>query len=294
MSIISQLPFYMTFIAPTFLLHRPAVQCTPQFHPRSPMYPEPDHHRSRSKHNSKLGSCILATLFLLLLAIVAVVVCFVLFKPHDPQIAVASVKFPAFSLSNGTLNFTFFQYVSVRNPNRYSFSHYDSSLQLYYSGSQLGFMFIPAGDIAPGRTQYLSATFDVRQCPLGQLQQQPPAPNTVETVSGAAGGAGPPTMELESRVKLAGNVKMLKVFAHRVESKASCRVTIDITDGSILGASMNEKESREAEDVRNTRARMSVAKFHSASSMDLHLLFGRLAGLFNLRFDDLFLKENEP
>ncbi|GMH21751.1 hypothetical protein Nepgr_023593 [Nepenthes gracilis] len=191
------------------------------------MYPQL--HPRRSRH-SKLASCILATIFLLLITIVAIVVCFILFKPQDPKIAVNSVNFPAFSLSNGTVNFTFFQYVSVRNPNRYSFSHYDSSLQLYYSGSQMGFMFIPAGEIAPGRTQYMSATFNVRSYPV----KQPQAAGSVTALRGGEVAVGP-TLELESRVKLAGNVNVLKVFSHHVESRASCWITIEVSDGSVLG-----------------------------------------------------------
>jgi len=38
------------------------------------------------------------------------------------------------------------------------FSHYDSTLQLLYSGSQVGFMFIPTGKIDPGQTQSFSLT----------------------------------------------------------------------------------------------------------------------------------------
>jgi hypothetical protein len=36
------------------------------------------------------------------------------------------------------------------------FSHYDNTLQLPYSGSQVGFMFIPIGKINPGQTQSFS------------------------------------------------------------------------------------------------------------------------------------------
>ncbi|GAB4861587.1 hypothetical protein Ancab_036780 [Ancistrocladus abbreviatus] len=193
------------------------------------MYPQPYFRRST---HSKLSSCILATFFLILL-LIAVLLFFILFKPQDPKIAVNSLKFPAFSLSNGTVNFTFFQYVAVRNPNRYSFSHYDSSLQLYYSGSQVGFIFIPAGQIAPGRTQFMSATFDVRSFPVGVVQPTAGAVTTTATgLSGGGSGSGigiGPTFELESRMKLVGSVRVLMVFAHHVESRATCMVTIEYT-----------------------------------------------------------------
>jgi hypothetical protein len=38
------------------------------------------------------------------------------------------------------------------------FSHYNSTLQLLYSDSQVGFMFIPIGKIDPGQTQSFSLT----------------------------------------------------------------------------------------------------------------------------------------
>ncbi|XP_021760224.1 uncharacterized protein LOC110725060 [Chenopodium quinoa] len=137
------------------------------------------------------------------------------------------MKFPSFTLVNGTANFTFFQYVAVRNPNRYSFSHYDSSLQLFSSSAgPLGFMYIPAGSIAAGRTQFMSATFDVKSFQL-------PA-NVGNAGAGPVPGSGP-IMELETRMKLVGSVKVLKVFAHHVEKGAKCRVSIQVSDGSVLG-----------------------------------------------------------
>ncbi|XP_057532191.1 uncharacterized protein LOC130810230 [Amaranthus tricolor] len=138
------------------------------------------------------------------------------------------MKFPAFSLLNNTANFTFFQYVAVRNPNRYAFSHYDSSLQLFSdSTGPLGFIYIPAGSISAGRTQYVSATFDVKSFPL---------PPNVGQVNGPVSGPVPgPMMELETRMKLVGSMKVLKVFAHHVEKGTQCRVSIQVSDGSVLG-----------------------------------------------------------
>ncbi|XP_056692272.1 uncharacterized protein [Spinacia oleracea] len=129
------------------------------------------------------------------------------------------MKFPSFTLLNGTANFTFFQYVGVRNPNRYGFSHYDSSLQLFSAtAGPLGFLYIPAGNIAAGRTQFMSATFDVKSFRL-------PADVGSGTGTGTVPGPGP-TTELETRMKLVGSVKVLKVFSHHVEKEAQCRVTI--------------------------------------------------------------------
>ncbi|KAK2995946.1 hypothetical protein RJ640_003738 [Escallonia rubra] len=99
-------------------------------------------HRSKTGRTTKLASCIVATVFLLFLVAGIVVVYFLLFKPKDPKIAVDAVQFPTFSVANGTVDFTFLQYVTVSNPNRDAFTHYDSSLQLAYSGASVGFIFI--------------------------------------------------------------------------------------------------------------------------------------------------------
>ncbi|KAL6979447.1 hypothetical protein U1Q18_021110 [Sarracenia purpurea var. burkii] len=181
---------------------------------------------------TNLASCVVATIFLIFLVIVALIVFFTVFKPKDPQITVNSVQLPTFSLSNGTVNFTFSQYVSVQNPNRAAFTHYDSTLQLLYSGTQVGFMFIPAGQIDAGRTQYMAATFSVQSFPLAVA----PTQNVGPTVAGGLNGyrVGP-TMEIESRLQMAGRVKLLHFFAHHAEPKSDCRVAVSVSDGSVLG-----------------------------------------------------------
>ncbi|KAI8024571.1 hypothetical protein LOK49_LG03G02099 [Camellia lanceoleosa] len=90
--------------------------------------PQPHYLRSRrSRSRTNVASCIVASVFLLFLAAVAAVVFFLLFKPKDPTISVDALQFPSFSVSNSTFNFTLFQFVSVTNPNRDDFTHYDSS-----------------------------------------------------------------------------------------------------------------------------------------------------------------------
>ncbi|KAL2547200.1 uncharacterized protein Fot_16433 [Forsythia ovata] len=83
--------------------------------------------------------------------------------PKPPKIAVNAMQFPALSAMNGTINFEFFSYVTVTNPNRDEFSHYDSSLQLVYSGEPMGLVFIPVEKIGSGGSQKMSAKFDVQQ-----------------------------------------------------------------------------------------------------------------------------------
>ncbi|XAR53954.1 hypothetical protein NMG60_11028903 [Bertholletia excelsa] len=201
---------------------------------------EPHYPRRPPRSQINAASCMLAGVFLVLLASAGAVVFLVVFRPKEPKIAVESVQFPTFVLSNGTVNFTFFQYVSVTNPNRAAFSHYDGSLQLLYSGGQVGLVLIPAGEIAGGRTQRMIAKFDVQSYPLAApvAGGVPPAPMETAVAVGGGGGGGVgtgPTMEIETRMKLAGRVRVLEVFAHRVESRVGCSVAVEVSVGSVLG-----------------------------------------------------------
>lgn len=111
-------------------------------------------------------------------------------------------------------------------------------------------MFIPAGKIQAGQTQYMAATFAVQSFPLSPPpQSSSPAAAKAEavTVSGPIGlpdgfsgfpsngyPAGP-TMEIESKMEMAGRVRVLYFFTHHVETKSECRVVIAVKDGSVLG-----------------------------------------------------------
>ncbi|KAG6405968.1 hypothetical protein SASPL_133563 [Salvia splendens] len=188
--------------------------------------PPPLHKRPSGRTN--LASCIVATIFLIFLIIIACIVYLTIFKPKDPSLTVNAVTLPAFSLSNSnsTVSFTFSQYATVTNPNRAAFAHYDSSIQLLHAGRQVGFMFIPAGKISAARTQYMAATFSIQSFPveLALPQQQP-----------EIGVRVGPSMEVESRMELAGRVRVLHLFNHHVGARADCRVSVSVTDGSVLG-----------------------------------------------------------
>ncbi|XP_077229058.1 uncharacterized protein LOC143861962 [Tasmannia lanceolata] len=194
--------------------------------------PPPPIGRGRGGGRTNLASCIVATIFLIFVVIVILIVYFSVFKPKDPNISVNSIQLPSFSVTNGTVTFTFSQYVSVRNPNREAFSHYDSTLQLIYSQNPIGFMFIPAGKIDSGRTQYMSATFSVDSFPFSPTQA--PATGLYRPAYGSGGIHVGPSLEIESTLRMEGRVRVLHFFTHHVESTAECRVAISVTDGSVL------------------------------------------------------------
>lgn len=98
-------------------------------------------------------------------------------------------------------------------------------------------MFIPAGKIDAGRTQYMAATFSVQSFPLGATATATAATSQGPTLTdgGVNGFRLGPTMEIESRLEMAGRVRVLHFFSHHVDSKADCRVAIAVGDGSVLG-----------------------------------------------------------
>ncbi|KAI3866829.1 hypothetical protein MKX03_006719 [Papaver bracteatum] len=189
----------------------------------------------RSSGSTNFASCVVATIFIIFIIIILLILFFTLLKPKSPQISVTSIQIPSFSLSNNTITFTLSQYVSVRNPNRADFQHYHSSLQLMYSGNQIGFMFIPAGKIDSGRTQYMSATFTVDDFPLTPPSSSSLSSTSTVSSSGSQGSVGSPTIEIESRMKMSGRVRVLQVFTHSVDSVIACTVAVSVTDRSILG-----------------------------------------------------------
>ncbi|EES17924.1 uncharacterized protein LOC8058289 [Sorghum bicolor] len=198
-------------------------------------------HRSSS---SPAASCVVAVLFLLLAAGGAAAALFVLFRPRAPDIAVTAVQLPAFAVANGTVAFTFQQLASVRNPNRSPLAHYDSSLHVAYAGGEVGSMYIPAGQIDGGRTQYMATSFTVPAFAVTVTATSAAAAGQPTTISVPASGPSPhvtaalvqgPVMEVDSLLRVKGKVTVLKVFTHHVEAAKVCRIGVSPADGRVLG-----------------------------------------------------------
>ncbi|CAH9097239.1 unnamed protein product [Cuscuta europaea] len=164
---------------------------------------------------TNLASCKAAAVFLFVVVAGIGAVFYFFYRPKSPRIAVENVKLSDFSISNGTVNFTFFQYGSVTNPNRYEFTHYDSTIQLSYFDQPVGITFIPSGKIDGGQTQKMAAKLIVQSYPL------PPS------------FSSSPQLVLETRMKLVGRVRVLKVFTHSVGSNARCWVLIQVSPGPV-------------------------------------------------------------
>lgn len=197
---------------------------------------------TRSSSSSAVASCLVALLFLLLAAGGAAAALFLLYRPRAPAIAVTAVQLPAFTTTNGTVTFTFQQLASVRNPNRSPLAHYDSSLHVAYAGGEVGKMYIPAGQIAGGRTQYMATSFTVPAFAVGASAAAAAQPVTISIpASGPSPAAGlvqhekQPAMEVDSLLRVKGKVTVLKVFTHHVEAAKVCRIGVSPTDGRVLG-----------------------------------------------------------
>ncbi|GJM94947.1 hypothetical protein PR202_ga11634 [Eleusine coracana subsp. coracana] len=207
------------------------------------MPPYPNYYaaaRPSSSSSSAVASCLVALLFLLLAAGGAAAALFLLYRPQAPAIVVTAVQLPAFTTANGTVAFTFQQLASVRNPNRSPLAHYDSSLHVAYAGGEVGRMFIPAGQIAGGRTQYMATSFAVPAFAVSASAEQPvtisvPASGPSPAVSAMVQHEQQQAMEVESLLRVKGKVTVLKVFTHHVEAAKVCRIGVSPADGRVLG-----------------------------------------------------------
>ncbi|KAF8725492.1 hypothetical protein HU200_020019 [Digitaria exilis] len=198
-------------------------------------------HRSSSS-SSAAASCVVAILFLLLAAGGGAAALFILYRPRAPAIAVTAVQLPTFASANGTVAFTFQQLASVRNPNRSPLAHYDSSLHVAYGGGEVGSMYIPAGQIDGGRTQYMATSFTVPAFAVAGPAASAAQPATISVpASGpsphvtAALLEQPPVMDVDSLLVVKGKVTVLKVLTHHVEAAKVCRIGVSPADGRVLG-----------------------------------------------------------
>ncbi|KAF3487382.1 hypothetical protein F2Q69_00057293 [Brassica cretica] len=188
---------------------------------------------SSSSSQTNLASCAVAAIFIVFLIIASVTVYLTVFRPRDPEISVTNVKVPSFSVANSSLSFTYSQLSVVRNPKRAAVSHYNNRIQLFYYGNRIGFIFIPAGEIEPGRTKRMAASFSVESFPLAASASRISADDFGTGLVEADSRVGS-TVEIESKLEMAGRVRVLGLFTHRIVAKSSCRIAISTSDGSIV------------------------------------------------------------
>uniref|UniRef100_J3M565 Late embryogenesis abundant protein LEA-2 subgroup domain-containing protein n=1 Tax=Oryza brachyantha TaxID=4533 RepID=J3M565_ORYBR len=211
-------------------------------------------YRPASSSSSVVASCAVAALFILLAVGGAAAALFLLYRPQAPAIAVTAVQLPSFATANGTVAFTFQQLASVRNPNRSPLAHYDSSLRVAYAGGEVGSMYIPAGQIDGGRTQYMATSFTVPAFAVASSSSSAASSSPAQTITVPASGpspaavgapphpqplpqqaVAPPVMEVDSLLVVKGKVTILRVFTHHVVAAKVCRIGVSPADGRVLG-----------------------------------------------------------
>lgn len=181
------------------------------------------------KGSSNFASCIVGTLFLVFVVIILLILFFSLFKAKDPKITVDSVQVPNFHVSdfpdpaNVTVNFTITVYLTLKNPNRASFNYYDSSLQLNYEGDQIGFMFIPAGKVSAQRSQFMGITLPV----------EPFSATFAPDYDPLAGNNPNRILPIETKIRMAGRVRVLHVFTHHAQAFSDCAIRVAVDEGSL-------------------------------------------------------------
>ncbi|EEE62939.1 hypothetical protein OsJ_17744 [Oryza sativa Japonica Group] len=146
----------------------------------------------------------------------------------------------------------------VRNPNRSPLAHYDSSLRVAYAGGEVGSMYIPAGQIDGGRTQYMATSFTVPAFAVTSSATAAASSSPAQTITVPASGPSPaavgavalqqeqpppqqqqvaalPVMEVDSLLVVKGKVTILRVFTHHVVAAKVCRIGVSPADGRVLG-----------------------------------------------------------
>lgn len=97
-------------------------------------------------------------------------------------------------------------------------------------------MFIPAGKISAGKTEFIGATFSVKPFLISTTAAGGDTPALVGNIPVTDGiERVKPTMEVEMRMEMVGRERVLGVFSHHVETVTDCRIAVAISDGSVLG-----------------------------------------------------------
>nr|GEW79213.1 hypothetical protein CTI12_AA440630 [Tanacetum cinerariifolium] len=74
----------------------------------------------------------------------------------------------------------------------------------------------------------MAATFFIKSFPISSVNDNYP-------VEGINGLRVRPSLEIVTRMEMAGRVRVLHFFTHHVDAKAECKVVVAINDGSVLG-----------------------------------------------------------
>lgn len=183
--------------------------------------------------SSNFASCVVGAIFVVFIVIIMLILFFSLFKAKDPNIIINAVQLPNFHVSvssatglnpnaqESTVNFTISVYLTVKNPNRGAFNYYDSNLDLNYRGDQIGFMVLPAGKVMPQSSRFMAVTLSVQPFLAAAAVGSARNPDTVGF------------LPINTKLKMAGRVRVLHFFTHHAQASADCEIRIESDDGSV-------------------------------------------------------------
>ncbi|KAJ6841793.1 uncharacterized protein M6B38_305355 [Iris pallida] len=193
------------------------------------------HDRPKRRRSRCLVPCVACLLVVVALAVTAVVLALVLFKPRDPRTQLVSatvsgvsprVSFPAISVD---LNVTLDLDLLVTNPNRASFDHAPAKTVLYYRGAQVG-----DADVAPGRIpSHGSETMHARlTVEAGKLSSE--AMSLLSDV--IAGSVG-----FDASTRVPGRVTFLGFIKHHAVATSECHVEVGFPDLKVRSQQCTQK-----------------------------------------------------
>ncbi|KAJ3680976.1 hypothetical protein LUZ60_015465 [Juncus effusus] len=191
--------------------------------------------KPKTRRRCCLYTCLSLLFLLILLIIIVVILIFTVFKVRDPTISLTStrlsgiaprVTLPAFSID---LNITLDIIVTVKNPNRASFTHGTGQTNLLYRGTQVGQAVIEPGripDHGSGPVR-LTLTLEADQFAdkLGNL--------ITDVLNGS--------ISFDSNTTIPGRVTILGFIKHHAVAKSTCHVEIGVPDMKVKSQDCDSK-----------------------------------------------------
>ncbi|KAL6005440.1 hypothetical protein ACLOJK_006007 [Asimina triloba] len=114
-----------------------------------PIPPQQGGYRQHGRQRTGTCSCLMSTFFKLVFSIiialgVAVLVLWLIYRPHKMRVYVATAELSQFNLNGNTLNYSLSLNVAIRNPNKRIGIYYDKlEARAYYEGERFGYSPLP-------------------------------------------------------------------------------------------------------------------------------------------------------
>lgn len=181
--------------------------------------------RKGKKRSRKICICV-TLLILLLIFVVPLVLGLTLFKPKRPITTIDSVAVDRLQASvdvlnlKVVLNLTLSVDLSLKNPNRVGFSFGNASALLNYGGKLIGEAPLPASRVGPENTLPMNITLTLMADRLL---------TDTQIINDVMSGSIP----INTFVKVAGKVRVLKIFKIKVKSSSSCDIVISVANRNV-------------------------------------------------------------